>query len=164
MIHVIVVLLIWSMLDIGIAALAPFALVFFVLFPLQYYLAINASSSACKLTSLITKRVHLMSEVLTAIKLIKFYTWEQYFRKKISDMRSEEMLEMKKEIQFKIASFAIVFATPAFVTCFAIALYRAIGFTLFAQNVFTLLFLLNTLRYPLMFLPNAERNINGKEI
>ncbi len=102
-----------------------------------------------------------MSEVLTAIKLIKFYTWEQYFRTKISDMRQEELLEMRKELQFKIASFAIVFATPVVVTCVAIAVYRALGYDLTAKNVFTLLFLLNTLRYPLLFLPNAERNING---
>ena len=156
-----IVLLIWSWLDIGVAATAPFALVIFVLFPLQFFLAVNASSSACKLTGLITKRVHLMSEVLTAIKLIKFYTWEQYFRTKISDMRQNELLEMRKELQFKIASFAIVFATPVVVTCVAISIYRSIGYSLTAQHAFTLLFLLNTLRYPLLFLPNAERNING---
>ena len=102
-----------------------------------------------------------MSEVLTAIKLIKFYTWEQYFRTKISDMRQNELLEMRKELQFKIASFAIVFATPVVVTCVAISIYRSIGYSLTAQHAFTLLFLLNTLRYPLLFLPNAERNING---
>lgn len=158
------VLLIWSLLDIGVAALAPFALVILVLFPLQYFLAINASSSACDLTELITKRVHLMSEVLTAIKLIKFYTWEQYYRKKITDMRAKEMDVMRKELIFKIMSFAIVFATPAIVTCVAVVLYKAIGYELTAQHIFTLLFLLNTLRYPLLFLPNAERNINGSLI
>ena len=73
------------------------------------------------------------------------------------------MLEMKKELQFKIASFAIVFATPVLVATISISLFQALGgYILSAQNVFTLLFLLNTLRYPLLFLPNAERNINGK--
>jgi hypothetical protein len=155
------VLLIWSLLDIGPAAFAPFTIVILVLFPLQFYLAVNASSSACKLTNLITKRVHLMSEVLTAIKLIKFYTWEQYYRKKITDMRYLEMAEMKRELGYKIASFAIVFATPALVTCGSVALYKGLGYSLNAQHVFTLLFLFNTLRYPLLFLPSAERNING---
>lgn len=142
-----VVLLIWSLLDIGIAALAPLALVIFILFPLQFFLAVNASSSAVKFTTLITKRVHLMSEVLTAIKLIKFYTWEGYYKKKISDMRTKEMEQMRKELQYKIASFAIVFATPAVMTCLAVALYKALGHELTPQRVFTLLFLFNTLRF-----------------
>ena len=42
-------------------------------------------------------------------------------------------------------------------------MYSAFGHTLTADRVFTLLFLFNTLRYPLLFLPNAERNINGAQ-
>jgi ABC-type multidrug transport system fused ATPase/permease subunit len=54
-------------------ALPSNILILFVVLPLQYYLARKASAISYETTSLITKRVHLMSEVLTAIKLIKFY-------------------------------------------------------------------------------------------
>jgi hypothetical protein len=42
--------------DIGVAALVPCAIVILILFPLQFFFAVKASSSACKLTGLITKR------------------------------------------------------------------------------------------------------------
>ena len=56
-----------------VSALPSNILILFVVLPLQYYLARKASAISYETTSLITKRVHLMSEVLTAIKLIKFY-------------------------------------------------------------------------------------------
>jgi ABC-type multidrug transport system fused ATPase/permease subunit len=158
-----IVLLIWSCLDIGLAGLVPFAVVFFVLFPLQFLFAIKASAAACRMTEQITKRVHLMAEILTAIKLLKFYTWENYYRKKITEMRGLEMKEMRIELAFKIASFAVVFTTPAISICLAIYTYNALGNELTSRAIFGFLFLLNSLRYPLYFLPNSERNINGAQ-
>jgi hypothetical protein len=153
-----IVLFIFTFLNIGYAAFAPFGLLVIVLFPLQYLFAVRSSSLSCKLTGLITKRVHLMSEILTAIKLIKFFTWEGYYRKRISDMRQLELMEMRSELRYKIASFTVVFATPA--AAISLALYTYKGeFT--PKLIFTLLFLFNSLRYPLYFLPNSERNING---
>ena len=67
------VLLFLTIHDVGISALPSLGLIFFVLFPLQYFLARNASAISYETTSLITKRVRLISEMLTAMKLIKFY-------------------------------------------------------------------------------------------
>ncbi|KAJ3270542.1 Multidrug resistance-associated protein 1 [Terramyces sp. JEL0728] len=158
-----VVLLLLAYYNIGVAAFAPLALVIFILFPAEFYLAVKSSSSACKLTALITKRVYLMSEILTAIKLIKFYTWENYYREKVAAMRQQEINEMRTELRLKISSFTIVFTAPAVAICVAMSVYHALGNGLTPHVVFTLLFLLNTLRYPLLFLPNAERSINGAQ-
>ncbi|KAJ3258950.1 Multidrug resistance-associated protein 1 [Boothiomyces macroporosus] len=158
-----IVLLLLAYYNIGVAAFAPLALVIFILFPAEFYLAVKSSSSACKLTALITKRVYLMSEILTAIKLIKFYTWEKYYREKVTAMRQQEIDEMRTELRLKISSFTIVFTAPAVAICVAMSVYHALGNGLTPHVVFTLLFLLNTLRYPLLFLPNAERSINGAQ-
>jgi hypothetical protein len=99
-------------------------------------------------------------EVLTAIKLIKIYTWESYYDKRISEMRKLELNEMKSELRYKIASFAVVFATPAAAISLALFAYQNRP-SLTAESMFTLLFLFNTLRYPLYFLPNSERNVKG---
>jgi ABC-type multidrug transport system fused ATPase/permease subunit len=154
------VLLIFAFKVIGISSLVPVGLVIFIVFPLQFYLSYKASLTSVELTELITKRVHLMSEVLTAIKLIKFFAWEDYYRKKLSRMREIEMNRMKKELQLKIASFMVTFATPAVSVCLGIFLYQN-ATKLTPGIVFGLLFLFNTLRYPLYVLPNAERNISG---
>ena len=95
------------------------------------------------------------------IKLIKFYTWEDVYRKKINQMRKIEIETMQKELGLKIASLTIVFTAPVISTSISIAVCRATHQELTAQLVFTLLFLFNTLRHPLMLLPNAKRTIDG---
>ena len=67
------VILVLSVIDIGYSAVPADILIIFVVLPLQYYLARKASSISYEATALITKRVRLLSEMLTAIKLIKFY-------------------------------------------------------------------------------------------
>ena len=71
--------------DIGfLPALPALILICCILLPLQYFVAKKASAISYETTSLITKRVRLMSEMLTAIKLIKFYAWEDFFLQKVN--------------------------------------------------------------------------------
>jgi uncharacterized membrane protein (GlpM family) len=104
-----------------------------------------------------------MSEVLTAIKLIKFYAWESYYVDKISKARESEMNELRQSLLLKIASFGIVFIAPVLTTFACIAAY------LFSQRekipastAFALLSLFNTLRYPFLVLPISVKSIRGK--
>ncbi|KAI8929067.1 hypothetical protein BC831DRAFT_547895 [Entophlyctis helioformis] len=150
------VLLSLAFIDIGLAALPAFIFVLIILLPLQYGLARYSSRMSYRTTVLVTQRVHLMSEILTAIKLIKFYAWENYYRKKVTEMR--------KSLLTKIASFTIVFIAPVFSTAACIGTYYATTGKLKPSIVFTLLSLFNTLRYPLVLLPNAERTIAAANI
>jgi hypothetical protein len=143
------------------ASIAPLLLTICVLFPLQYTLARWTSIVSRNVTDLITKRVHLMSEVLTTIKLIKFYTWENLYRMRVNKMRQVEILGMRKELGLKIASFTVVFTAPVLSMCVALAVFASLGNKLTPDILFTNLYLFNTLRLPLMLLPNAERVIDG---
>ncbi|KAJ3214108.1 hypothetical protein HDU67_002064 [Dinochytrium kinnereticum] len=102
--------------DIGIAALPAFFLIMFILLPLQYYIAVRSSSISLRSTGLITKRVHLMSEILTAIKLIKFYAWESHFVKRISKARVGEMAELRTSMMLRAANCMVVFIAPVVAT------------------------------------------------
>lgn len=103
-----------------------------------------------------------MSEILTAIKLIKFYAWESFYRQKVNEMRKIEVGGIRKELGLKIAGFTIVFTAPVMTTLIALTTYRFLGSNeLTPSIVFTLLWLFNTLRHPLMLLPVAERTIDG---
>ena len=42
------------------------------------------------------KRIQLMNEILTSISLIKFYTWEENFKRKIEKMRVNEIKFLKR--------------------------------------------------------------------
>ena len=64
-----IVIFVLLYIDIGLSSLAPMAFIILFLLPLQYLLARWTSSCSVSVTNLITKRVHLMSEVLTAVIL-----------------------------------------------------------------------------------------------
>ena len=62
---VVLVIILWLL--IGVVSLVPFTFIIFLVIPLQYMLALWTSNVSGPLTDSITKRVHLMSEVLTAV-------------------------------------------------------------------------------------------------
>ena len=67
-----------SFYEFDIAALPALGFIL-VLLPIQIYLGKKTNDLNRDQTSITTQRVHLMSEILTAIKLIKFYAWEGRF-------------------------------------------------------------------------------------
>ncbi|KAJ1332267.1 hypothetical protein BSLG_008573 [Batrachochytrium salamandrivorans] len=106
-------------------------------------------------------RVHLMSEILTAIKLIKFYAWEAPFTDKIEEIRRREMKLIYDGLIVKTVNFAVVFAVPVLVALTCLATYVATGHALTASVSFTILSVFNTLRYPFFMLPMAVKATTG---
>ncbi|KAH6563419.1 hypothetical protein BASA60_010718 [Batrachochytrium salamandrivorans] len=158
------VLLGFAIIEVGVAAVPTMVVILVILLPLQYALARYSSTMSYRTTVLVTQRVHLMSEILTAIKLIKFYAWETYYRKKVTQMRELEILEMRKALLTKVSSFTVVFIAPVVATAVCIVTMYNISGVPQPHVAFTLLSLFNTLRYPLAFLPNAERSIAAATI
>jgi len=103
-----------------------------------------------------------MSEILTAIKLIKCYAWEDHYESKVSNARRIEIQRLAESLTYKIANFVVVFIAPVVVTLIALATWETFhGAKMDAVVTFTALSLFNTLRYPLLMLPNAVRTIQG---
>ncbi|KAJ1566018.1 hypothetical protein HK096_004419, partial [Nowakowskiella sp. JEL0078] len=156
--------------EIGLAAVPAIILCIFIILPLQYFLAYQASVISYRTTERITKRVHMMSEILTAIKLIKFYAWEPFYKARLTEARKVEIQQLRKSLLLKIATFMVVFIAPviATLTCILTFYYLPEKYTSHrafkapnASEIFTLLSLFNTLRYPLVLLPQAVRSISG---
>lgn len=42
------------------------------------------------------ERVKLINEVLSGIKVLKLYAWEEAFRKKVEDIRTKEVKQLKR--------------------------------------------------------------------
>ncbi|KAF9200136.1 hypothetical protein BGZ49_009662, partial [Haplosporangium sp. Z 27] len=140
------------------AALVAIALVV-VVFPVQIFLGRLTSNIQIKQTSITTERVHLMSEILTAIKLIKFYAWEAPFQEQVNQVRARELHLFKRNLQVKAINMAVVFALPVVVAVVSLAVYngRRHG-PLDSSVVFTALSIFNTLRYPFLMLPIAVKS------
>ncbi|KND02775.1 uncharacterized protein SPPG_01856 [Spizellomyces punctatus DAOM BR117] len=150
--------------EVGVAVLPAMVLVLFMLLPLQYILAKRASTISYKTTALFTKRVHLMSEIFTVIRLIKSYAWESFYEEKITAARKKEIGQMRKALTMKIGNFIVVFIAPVVAVLACMTTYHFIhGARFEAATVFTILSLFNTLRYPLLMLPSAVRTISGAQ-
>ncbi|KAG0333210.1 Multidrug resistance-associated protein 1 [Podila humilis] len=146
------------------AALTAVCLVLVVL-PLQVYLGRLTSQIQVEQTKVTTERVHLMSEILTAIKLIKFYAWEAPFTQQIDQVRTRELNLFKKNLKVKAVNLAVVFALPVVVAVSALAVYNSkrTG-PLDSSIVFTALSIFNTLRYPFLMLPLAVKSTSGARL
>ncbi|KAK3808729.1 MAG: P-loop containing nucleoside triphosphate hydrolase protein [Benniella sp.] len=147
-------------------AAIPALVILILLFPVQYMLSFYTARINAMATSTTTARIHIMSELLTAIKLIKFYAWESYFRDRVTRVRAKEMRELRHGMYLKIASFAVVFTAPVLTTLACICVYeltegRGAKGEVRAAVVFTILSLFNTLRYPLIMLPVAVKTTLG---
>lgn len=71
---------------------APALGVILILIPMQLYLGYKKSKTGFENTMTTSKRVHIMSEVLTAIKLIKFYAWELPFYERVAEIRKKSLI------------------------------------------------------------------------
>ncbi|XP_015836093.1 probable multidrug resistance-associated protein lethal(2)03659 isoform X1 [Tribolium castaneum] len=92
--------------QIGIASLSGIVF-FFVVLPIQVLLGKLAYTFKLKSSKKSDERLEFLKEVLSAIKIIKMYTWEQFFETKINDTRKEELKEIYKLYYAKIGIIVI---------------------------------------------------------
>jgi len=155
-----IVVCVLAYIEIENSSLPAIGFILLLFIPLQVYLAIKTSSLTLKSTKNIKERVHLMSEILTVIKLIKFYAWERYFEDKVNHIRAKEINKIKQVIFSRCESLIIVFVAPMISTLFSLVLYYAIEKKAMSPAItFTILSIFNSLRYPLSMLPTAIRSI-----
>ncbi|CAH1765019.1 8198_t:CDS:10, partial [Entrophospora sp. SA101] len=135
-------------------------IILLILFPIQYKLGRLTSSISISITRSTSSRIHLMSEILTAIKLIKFYAWELYFRDRVSRVRRQEWDHILNGIVVKVWTYCVLFGAPilAMLGCLCVRLLINDDDTeLDAHTLFTVLALFYTVRYPLFMLPIAVK-------
>ncbi|XP_033125832.1 multidrug resistance-associated protein 7-like [Anneissia japonica] len=98
-------------------------------------------------------RVKLMSEILSGIRVIKFYAWELSFQEKVNRLRSLE-LDSLKGIKYLDAWCVYFWATtPVLISILTFTTYAGIGGSLTAAKVFTSVALFNMLIGPLNAFP-----------
>ncbi|RKO99373.1 hypothetical protein CXG81DRAFT_14602 [Caulochytrium protostelioides] len=146
------------------AACVPVYVLVVLLLPAQYYLGRKTLEFQEANAAVSTERIHLMSEVLTAIKLIKFYAWERPFSERIDAIRAKEVEYLRKGMYVKSINFAIVFSIPVLAAVTCLSMYNGIYGRPDATKVFVILSVLNTLRYPFLNLPLAVRSTTGAQI
>ncbi|XP_061782919.1 multidrug resistance-associated protein 1-like [Nerophis lumbriciformis] len=102
-------------------------------------------------------RIKLMNEILSGVKILKFYAWEDAFLRRIGALRDGELHTLKKSqvlysvslASFNSSSFLIAFSM------FAVYVLSDERHVLDAQKIFVSVALINILKTPLSQLPFA---------
>ena len=100
-------------------------------------------------------RVKMMNEILTGIRIIKFYAWERPFGKEVETVRAKEMDALTKMSYVVAVGFSIILlSTPIIQPIFVFMTYVNIQpEPLTAATAFTTVALFNLMRFPFAFLP-----------
>ena len=150
-----------SFIELGYSAFPALAVIV-VIIPMQLYLGWLKSKIGFENTTTTSRRVHIMSEILTAIKLIKFYAWEQPFFDRICKIRKKELSLLRKDLMVNAVNFMVVISAPVIVSLLALLMYWKTGNEVNPVIGFTVISVFNTLRYPLIMAPLAVNSASGE--
>lgn len=125
-------------------------LLIIVILPLNFKLANLLGNLQKETLSFTDKRIQKLNETFQAIRIIKFFSWEENFEKDIQNIRDQELkMLVKRSIVWALTAF-VWFVTPSIVTTVSFATYIYIqGEVLTTPVAFTALSLFTLLRNPL---------------
>lgn len=160
LVHAYVWLMCFFSFSLGISVLGGFFFMV-ILIPINGYLTSVAKKLQIKQMKLKDERVKAMNEILSGIKIIKLYGWEQAFIDKVHSIRHRELSILRKINYFVCFLQALWNLAPFLVSFITFAIYVAIDKdnVLTAQKAFVSLALFNILRFPLTMLPNLVTSI-----
>uniref|UniRef100_A0A2C9K9A9 ABC-type glutathione-S-conjugate transporter n=1 Tax=Biomphalaria glabrata TaxID=6526 RepID=A0A2C9K9A9_BIOGL len=101
------------------------------------------------------RRIKIMNEVLNGIKVLKLYAWEDSFQRKITSIREEELLTLKKTAYLVAVTMFIWTCAPYMVQLASFGTYIATSETSYLDpsTAFVSISLFNILRQPMALLP-----------
>ncbi len=101
-------------------------------------------------------RIKFMNEVLSGIKIIKFYAWEEPFLQNVIALRKKELDHLESLSFLHCVSIFLWSCSTTIVSVVTFATFILVkGETLTAQKAFVSLSLFNILRFPLTMIPNV---------
>lgn len=101
------------------------------------------------------ERAGLLQELLSAMRVIKYFCYEVAFLQQIDHIRHQELKGIASILLIKVGNQAIAFSIPALASVLAFVTYSLTGHSFDPAVIFTSLSLFQLLRSPLIFLPRA---------
>ncbi|XP_059865823.1 multidrug resistance-associated protein 1-like [Delphinus delphis] len=140
--------------ELGPAVLAGVAVLVFVI-PMNTLVANRMKKLKKSQTKNKDKQIKLLNEILHGIKILKLYAWEPSYKKKIIEIREQELEVQESAGYLAVFSMLTLTCVPFFVSLATFGVYFLLdeGNILTATKVFTSLSLFNILRLPLSDLP-----------
>ncbi|XP_025835574.1 probable multidrug resistance-associated protein lethal(2)03659 [Agrilus planipennis] len=137
-------------LQIGVSAFAGVGFLVFLI-PVQAVLGKLAARIRAKTAIMTDKRLKLTQEVLNAIKVVKVYTLENLFMKKLGQIRSQEVKKLTHLFYVRFNALIIGSLCSNISLCLCIILYAALGKHINAEQAFVVWTSFEMLRAVLTF-------------
>ncbi|KAG6381932.1 ABC transporter [Boletus reticuloceps] len=147
-----------SFINLGPSALAGFAFLVPAI-SINTIVANHFFSIRIKSMAWTDKRSKLLQEILSGIRVIKFFSWEIPFSKRISEYRKLETVHTRTLLFFRAGLSGFAFSLPTLAAVITFITYSMTGHSLSAANVFSSLTLFQLIRVPLLSLPMALGSI-----
>ena len=127
----------------------------FILMPVNMWVFAVVGKMRRKVLKHSDSRVKMMNEILTGIRIIKFYAWERPFGREVEFIRGKEMDALTKMSYVVAVGFSIILmSTPIVQPIFVFVTYVNIqDEPLTAATAFTTVALFNLMRFPFAFMP-----------
>lgn len=155
--------------DLGLSALIGITVVL-VLCPMQLLFASLAARSRRRVTAAADLRVQQMHDILSAIRLVKYSSWESHFRTVIARLRREEIRHLRASAVVRVTNAAIFYVAPVFVSFVTFVSYtflfrKRLSPTIAFSTVAFYAILARTLvLLPLGWLANSEASVSARRI
>ena len=102
------------------------------------------------------KRVKLVNELISGIRIVKFYAWEKPFKRMIEGVRGVELQAIEKHAYWIQCGMMVVFMQmPQLMQLCVFVTYYLTGHAFRASVIFTTMQLFNVLRGPVSQFPSA---------
>ncbi|KAH9919495.1 multidrug resistance-associated ABC transporter [Epithele typhae] len=138
--------------NIGVAALVGLG-VLIIGFPIQLMLAKVMFAQRKKGVVLTDQRVRMSNEVLSGIRLIKYFAWESFYSHHVGDLREQEIRTIRRLAAARSVLIGVVTVVPIIATVLSIVTYSLISDSFDVAIVFSSVQFLGIIRLPLTLLP-----------
>lgn len=148
--------------------LGPWALigqgVYILFYPIMGAIAKAQSNIRVETVKVTDKRVSLMSEILNSMRLIKMYSWEDSFAKKIAGIRKEELKKHRIGALLQAVSSTVTPSISILATIVTFLAYTLSGYSLKSAEAFTIFSVFNAMQFTVGVLPFTIRSIAEAKI
>ncbi|PPQ65049.1 hypothetical protein CVT26_015745 [Gymnopilus dilepis] len=154
----IVIALIILLVNLGPSALAGFSL-FLMGIPVQSWIVKRSYVARTKSMVFTDRRVKLIQQLLSGIRVIKFFAWEIPFLSILHGIRKNELRHIRRLLLIRASNNAVAASFPILATILAFICYSLSGHDLNPGIIFSSLSLFQLLKTPVMLLPISLSSI-----
>ncbi|KAH9849408.1 multidrug resistance-associated ABC transporter [Lenzites betulinus] len=138
--------------NLGVSALVGLG-VLLIGFPIQFFLARVMFAQRKKGVVLTDARVRMTTEVLSGIRLLKYYAWEQFYAHQVGSLREREISTIRRLAAARSSLIGTVTVIPIFASVLSFITYALTNHNLDVATIFSSLQFFNIIRTPLIYFP-----------